>query len=72
MLPVTAESGATAVAPSIPSVLDGSYPISRPLFMYTIGPPQGAVKDYLDWIKSDDGQRILRDRGYPPLRELGS
>ena len=59
------------VAPSIDSVLSKTYPISRPLFMYTIGQPQGAVKDYLDWIKSDAGQRVLLNKGYPPLRKLG-
>ena len=34
------------------------------------GEPQGAVKDYLDWIKSDAGQQLLLDKGYPPLRKI--
>lgn len=68
MVPV--ESGSGPVMPSIDSVMDGSYPISRPLFMYTDGEPEGAVKEYLDWIKGDEGQKILLDNGYPPLRKL--
>jgi phosphate transport system substrate-binding protein len=72
MVPVTKGEGSKAVAPSIDSVLDHSYPISRPLFMYTSGDPQGDVKDYLDWIKSDAGQLILQQQGYPPLRKITS
>jgi len=56
--------------PANDSVIDGSYPISRPLFMYTNGEPKGATARYLEWIKSDDGQRVLQDHGYPPLRKL--
>ena len=70
MVPVISKDGAAPVAPSVATVIDETYPISRPLLMYTDGAPQGAVKDYLEWIKSDDGQRILRDSGYPPLREI--
>ncbi|MEO6594647.1 MAG: phosphate ABC transporter substrate-binding protein [Planctomycetota bacterium] len=70
MLPVSGMPEQTPIAPSIDTVLDKTYPISRPLFMYTSGEPQGAAKDYLEWIKHDDGQRILMDLGYPPLRKL--
>lgn len=70
MLPVAKEEGMAPVSPSIDTVLDHSYPISRPLFMYTDGAPQGAIKDYLDWIVSDAGQRVLQQNGYPPLRKL--
>ncbi|HEU4417743.1 MAG TPA: phosphate ABC transporter substrate-binding protein [Planctomycetota bacterium] len=69
-LPVTTQEGKPAVAPSIETVLDKSYPISRELFMYTSGKPQGATKEYLDWILSDAGQRVLMELGYPPLRKL--
>jgi phosphate transport system substrate-binding protein len=66
---INAKTGAP-VAPSTDTVLDSSYPISRPLFMYTIGEPQGETAKYLDWIKSDDGQRVLLNKGYPPLRKI--
>jgi phosphate transport system substrate-binding protein len=58
------------VVPTDDTIIRGEYPIARPLFMYTNGEPRGATKEYLDWIKSDDGQRVLRDHGYPPLRRL--
>jgi phosphate transport system substrate-binding protein len=55
------------VLPSIETVNDGSYPISRPLYMYTAGQPAGEVKAYLDWILSD-GQRLVSELGFVPLR----
>jgi phosphate transport system substrate-binding protein len=70
MLPVRVKEGQPAVQPAIDTVLDKSYPISRPLFMYTIGEAKGATKDYLDWIFSDAGQRVLNELGYPPLRKV--
>ncbi|MEC7584221.1 MAG: phosphate ABC transporter substrate-binding protein [Planctomycetota bacterium] len=70
MVPVINKDSGAPVTPSIANVVDGSYPISRPLWMYTDGEPQGAVKEYLDWILSDDGQRVLRDSGYPPVRVI--
>ena len=34
--------------------------------MYTAGEPTGVVKEYLDWILSDEGQCIIQDKGYAP------
>jgi phosphate transport system substrate-binding protein len=56
------------VVPSTTAALDGSYPIARPLFMYTSGAPTGRVKEYIDWIVSDPGQCILQDIGYAAIR----
>lgn len=67
---VMAEEGAACVAPSVASASDGSYPIARPLFMYTDGEPEGAVKEYMDWILSDEGQCILVEKGYAPVRPV--
>ncbi len=69
IVPVVGRAGAP-VMPTFDTVLDGSYPIARPLFMFTIGEPQGPVKAYLDWIVGDAGQRVLASKGYPPLRKL--
>jgi len=53
--------------PGIDTVKDGTYPIARPLYMYTRGEPAGAIKEYLDWIISDDGQKIVAELGFVPL-----
>lgn len=55
------------VKPSVATVNDGSYPVSRPLFMITVGQPTGQVKDYLDWILRD-GQALVVELGFVPLR----
>lgn len=63
---IAVSPGSPYVGPSIATVVDGSYPISRPLFMYTSGPPTGAVKTYLDWILTE-GQQQVRELGFVPL-----
>ena len=65
---VAADEGSDCVAPSATSAIDGTYPIARPLLMYTPGEPEGAVKAYLDWILSDAGQCIIKEKGYAPVR----
>ena len=67
---ISAEQGSACVPPTPETAVDGTYPIARPLFMYTAGEPTGAVKDYLDWILSDDGQCIIVEKGYAPAREV--
>jgi phosphate transport system substrate-binding protein len=66
---VATEEGGACIAPTMETAVDRSYPISRPLFMYTAGEPEGAAGDYLDWILSDEGQCILVEKGYAPVRE---
>ncbi len=67
---VKKDDAASCVAPSANSANDGSYPIARPLLMYTNGEPTGAVKEYMDWIKSDAGQCIIANKGYAPIRDV--
>ena len=67
---VAQETGGPCTNPSVESALDGSYPIARPLFMYTNGEPSGFVGDYLNWIKSDEGQCIILEKGYAPATEV--
>lgn len=56
------------VKPAIATVVDGSYPISRPLYMYTPGQPSGTEKAYLDWIMSA-GQQQVKELGFVPLAQ---
>jgi len=67
---VSVTEGGDCVMPSVESASDGSYPIARPLFMYTNGEPEGSVKEYLDWIMSDAGQCIILDKGYAPIGDV--
>ena len=55
------------VSPTVETVMDSSYPVSRSLYMYTPGEPRGETKDYLDWIFGPDAQAIVKDLGFVPL-----
>ncbi len=59
--------GKPFVEPSIRTVEDGTYPISRGLYMYSAGEVRGAVKDYLGWVLGPDGQKIVMQLGFVPL-----
>ncbi len=67
---IAAAEGEPCVAPTLTAAEDGSYPIARPLFMYTAGQPRGAVKAYVDWILSNEGQCVIRKRGYAPIEDV--
>ena len=64
---VARKAGDAYVLPSVETVNDNTYPVSRDLYMYTRNAPQGAVKTYLDWILSDKAQQIVQDLGFVPL-----
>jgi phosphate transport system substrate-binding protein len=59
----------SGVKASVASVLDASYPLSRDLNMYTNGEPTGATKAYIDWILGAEGQKIVADQGFVPLKQ---
>ncbi len=67
---IAKEDGAPCITPSEQTALDGSYPIARPLFMYTRGQPEGVIKEYMDWILSDEGQCIIMKKGYAPAKKV--
>ena len=67
---IAKETGGKCVMPSVATASDRTYPIARPLFMYTNGEPTGETKKYLDWILSDAGQCILFKKGYAPVKDV--
>jgi phosphate transport system substrate-binding protein len=67
---IATDASGSCVEPSVQTASDRSYPIARPLFMYTNGEPQGQIKNYMDWILSDEGQCILLKKGYAPVRSV--
>ena len=68
MLKVSKAEGETAHAPTLENTLQGLYPIARSLQMYTLGEPQGAIKEYIDWCLSNSGQAFVQESGYVPLQ----
>lgn len=70
MLRVKNGEGGGAVAPTAENVINGTYPIARPLMIYTAGEPEpdSALKTYLDWIMGENGQAIISEMGYVPVK----
>jgi len=56
------------VTPSEQTVRNGTYPLARPLYLYTNGNPSGMKKGFIDFILSTDGQNIVRDNGFVPVK----
>jgi phosphate transport system substrate-binding protein len=62
------KGGKPAVAPSPENTRNRTYPIARPLYMYSLGDPSPSLRKYMDWILSPAGQEIVRQSGYVPLK----
>jgi len=58
----------TAIVPSILGVRNGSYPVSRPLYLYTNGQPMDAIKAYVDWVMGTKGQQIVTKLDFVTLK----
>ncbi|MDD2690136.1 MAG: phosphate ABC transporter substrate-binding protein [Candidatus Omnitrophica bacterium] len=55
--------------PTIENVINGKYPISRPLFLYTNGEPAGLVKKFVDFTLSKEGQDIVVVTDFVPVNK---
>jgi len=56
------------VAGSVENTLNGTYPVSRGLYLYTNGEPTGDVARFVDFILSAAGQKIVADVEYIPVK----
>jgi len=67
VLPVKPKEDAKAIEPSMANVVNGTYPISRKLYFYTVGQPTGSARQFIDWCLSDEGQKLCEQVGYYPI-----
>lgn len=67
-LAVMKDADSPAVLPSVATVKDKTYPVARPLFNYTVGEPKGLVKTYLDFVLGTEGQAIVEELGFVPVK----
>jgi len=67
-LKVSYDKGVTYVAPSVEAAMDKTYPISRPLYYYYLNTTEAAVKPFVDFILSAEGQKIVKEVGYVPVK----
>jgi phosphate transport system substrate-binding protein len=64
---VKVREGSREIEPTVENVKNGSYPISRSLYLLVKGEPTGLAKDFIDFILSEEGQRIVEEEGFVPV-----
>ena len=67
---VSKKTGEPSVAPSIKTTLDKTYPIARPMFMYVSPTAKPEAEEYIKWLLTAPGQKIVIESGYVPLPEF--
>jgi phosphate transport system substrate-binding protein len=65
---VKKDANSPAYAASTETIAKNQYPITRYLFMYLRNKPTGEMKKYIDWILSPDGQKLVVEMGYFPIK----
>lgn len=68
VVPVKKDANSAAIIPSHETVLDKTYSIARPLYLYFNGEPTGNSKLFLDYAMSPEGQKIVEETGYITLK----
>jgi phosphate transport system substrate-binding protein len=59
--------GEPCVGATLQTAKSRKYPMSRPLYMYTLGDPAGPIHEYIAWIRSPAGQKIVAENGFVPI-----
>lgn len=65
---VKKDDKSAGVLPTTATIKNRTYPISRYLYMYLKSKPTGDVKAFVDWVLSPEGQKLIADVGYYPLK----
>jgi phosphate transport system substrate-binding protein len=68
VIAVAADAKSPFIEPTIENVKSKTYPISRPLYLYTKGIPQGILKDFIDFVFSPAGQEIVKKTDFVPIK----
>jgi len=56
------------VEPTKETVVSGKYKLARPLYLYTDGKPTGLAKEFIDFVLSPEGQKIVDKIGFVPVK----
>jgi phosphate transport system substrate-binding protein len=67
-LKVSFDKGKNFIAPSMATAKDKTYPIIRPLFYYYLASIEKSIKPFVDYCLSAEGQKIVEQVGYVPLK----
>lgn len=66
---VKTEPGAPGYVPSLETMEKHQYPISRDLYMVVRNRPTGGLKTFINWVLGEEGQKIVVEMGYFPLKK---
>jgi len=65
---VKQDENSPGVLASAETIKNDTYPVSRYLFMYIKNKPTGELKKFIDWILSPEGQKLVVETGYFPVK----
>ena len=65
---VKKDAKSKGILPTVATIKNNSYPITRYLYMYLKAKPTGETKVFIDWILSSQGQALIAEVGYYPLK----
>lgn len=65
---VSYDKGVTYVLPTLENAMNKTYPVVRPLYFYYLSKLESTLKPALDWVVGKDGQKIVSDIGYVPIK----
>lgn len=58
----------TPVVPDADTVKSGAYPVARPLYLYVDADARAEVREYMEWVLGDEGQAIVAEKDFVPVR----
>lgn len=68
ILGLSRSKGQAAIKPTRATIDNATYPLFRYLYAYTLGAPRGLSAEFLKWATGPEGQSVVRQSGYEPLR----
>ena len=64
---VARDAGSPYIEPTPENIMNSTYPIARPLYLYTAGEPKGTIESFIDFALSDEGQKIVVQTDFVPV-----
>ena len=69
VLSVSKDENSDAIIPTLETVQDMTYPISRHLYFYTQGEPSESTKAFMEFVLSEEGQEVVQIMDFIPLKQ---
>lgn len=66
---VAKDKSSLYVEPTVDNVINGTYPITRPLFFYISDKHKSLVSKFVDFALSEEGQKIVLETDFIPIKK---